>query len=241
MLDTYTPAKGVCMHPNDKEWMTPYIKTQIRARQKAFTKGDNIGSYLQYRKLCAKVANLITNAKQRYYENKASSIRFSNPRKWFKCIYSLCGAQKQPSYTPTHTTQMELESTANKLLDAFIAPWANRVPNSLAAKVAEVDIIDHEQLLPSIGQVKTILTFLNPKKATSVDGVPAWVLKRFHEELAQSIHIYIYIYIYIHGSMVFPLKNMEIKRKTKVLPYSTKHEGKISQKSEWSSRTEQNL
>ena len=40
MLDTYTPAKGVRMHPNDKEWMTPYIKTQIRARQKAFTKGD---------------------------------------------------------------------------------------------------------------------------------------------------------------------------------------------------------
>ncbi len=184
MLDTYTPAKGVRMHPNDKEWMTPYIKTQIRARQKAFTNGDKY----EYRKLCAKVANLITNAKQRYYENKASSIRFSNPRKWFKCIYSLCGAEKQPSSTPTHTTQMELESTANKLLDAFIAPWANRVPNSLAAKVAEVEIIDHEPLLPSIGQVKTILKFLNPKKATGVDGVPAWVLKRFHEELAPSIH-----------------------------------------------------
>ena len=70
MLDTYTPAKRVRMHPNDKEWMTPYIKTQIRARQKAFTKGDKY----EYRKLCAKVANLITNAKQRYYENKASSI-----------------------------------------------------------------------------------------------------------------------------------------------------------------------
>ncbi len=25
MLDTYTPAKGVRMHPNDKEWMTPFI------------------------------------------------------------------------------------------------------------------------------------------------------------------------------------------------------------------------
>jgi hypothetical protein len=60
------------MHPNDKEWMTPYIKTQIRARQKAFTKGDKY----EYRKLCAKVANLITNAKRRYYKNKASSIWF---------------------------------------------------------------------------------------------------------------------------------------------------------------------
>jgi hypothetical protein len=115
--------------------MTPYIKTQIRARQKAFTKGDKY----DYRKLYAKVANLITNAKRRYYENKASSIRFSNPiRKWFKCIYSLCGAEKQSSSTPIHTTQMELESTANKLLDAFVAPWANRESNSLTARVADM-------------------------------------------------------------------------------------------------------
>jgi hypothetical protein len=155
------------MNPNDKEWMTPYIKTQIRARQKACTKGDKY----EYRKLCAKVANLIATAKRRYYGNKASAICFSNPRKWFKCIYSLCGAEKQSSSTPIHTTQMELESMANKLLDAFIAPRANRKSNSLAARVADVEIRDHEPLLPSIGQVKTILKCLNPMKATGVDGV----------------------------------------------------------------------
>jgi hypothetical protein len=38
MLDTYTSVKCVRMHSSDKEWMTPYIKTQIKARQKAFTK-----------------------------------------------------------------------------------------------------------------------------------------------------------------------------------------------------------
>ena len=66
-----------------------YIKTQIKARQKAFTKGD----ICEYRRLCAKVANLITNAKRRYYENKAKSVRFSNPRKWFKSIYTLYAAE----------------------------------------------------------------------------------------------------------------------------------------------------
>lgn len=64
------------MHPNDKEWMTPYIKTQIRARQKAYTKGDEY----EYTKLCAKGSNLNMNAKQRFYENKASCNRPSNPR-----------------------------------------------------------------------------------------------------------------------------------------------------------------
>ena len=29
---------------------------------------------------------------------------------------------------------------------------------------------------------------MNPRKATGVDGVPAWLLKRFHEELAPVVH-----------------------------------------------------
>ena len=59
-------------------------------------------------------------------------------------------SRKQSSSTPIHTTQMELESTANKLLDAFIAPWANRdyrsmgQSNSLTARVADVEIINDE-------------------------------------------------------------------------------------------------
>jgi hypothetical protein len=40
-------------------------------------------------------------------------------------------------YTNTYNANGLLESTANKLLDAFIAPWANRDSNSLAARVAD--------------------------------------------------------------------------------------------------------
>ena len=43
---------------------------------------------------------------------------------------------------------------------------------------------DRPPLVPNIGQVKAILKHVNPRKATGVDGVPAWLLKRFHEELA---------------------------------------------------------
>ena len=39
-LDTCTPLRHVRLHPSDKEWMTPHIKDQIRARQKAWVKGD---------------------------------------------------------------------------------------------------------------------------------------------------------------------------------------------------------
>ena len=41
---------------------------------------------------------------------------------------------------------------------------------------------------PSIGQVKFGLKRLNPKKATGNDGIPAWLLKKHHEEFAEVVH-----------------------------------------------------
>ena len=70
--------------------MTPHLKGAISARQKAFSKGDKE----RYKQMKDKVANLIKNAKRKFYETKASEFRMSNPRKWYKSIYALCGAPK---------------------------------------------------------------------------------------------------------------------------------------------------
>lgn len=42
--------------------------------------------------------------------------------------------------------------------------------------------------LPRIGQVKNVLRQLNARKATGADNIPAWVFKRFAEELAVVTH-----------------------------------------------------
>ncbi len=42
--------------------------------------------------------------------------------------------------------------------------------------------------LPSIGQVKAVLKHLNPRKATGIDKVPAWLLKKYHEDVAPVVH-----------------------------------------------------
>jgi hypothetical protein len=42
--------------------------------------------------------------------------------------------------------------------------------------------------LPSIGQVKAVLKHLNPRKATGIDKVPAWMLKQYHEDLATVVY-----------------------------------------------------
>ena len=75
-LDTCAPMRNVRMHSNDKEWITPYIKDQIWARQRAYLRGDQV----EYQVICAKVTDLIRNAKRRFYETKASNLRYSNSR-----------------------------------------------------------------------------------------------------------------------------------------------------------------
>jgi 5,10-methylenetetrahydrofolate reductase len=78
---------------------------------------------------------------------------------------------------------------AEKLQRAFIKPWENLTPNN------ELDINLMDQLLrntapplPSIGQVKNSLKHLNPRKATGVGKIPAWILKRFSDDLAPVVH-----------------------------------------------------
>jgi hypothetical protein len=78
---------------------------------------------------------------------------------------------------------------AEKLQQAFIKPWGNLPPDN------ELDINQSDQLLrnttlplPSIGQVKNCLRHLNSRKATGVDKIPAWILKRFCDDLAPVVH-----------------------------------------------------
>ena len=39
-LDETMPIKRIRMHPSEKPWLTPYIKSVIKDRQRSFSKGD---------------------------------------------------------------------------------------------------------------------------------------------------------------------------------------------------------
>ena len=105
----------------------------------------------------------------------------------FKNIYSLCGADRQ-HVAPTAPSKAELQTLADKLMDAFAASWDGREATASTVNELAGELEDRSPPLPNIGQVKATLKHLNPRKATGADGVPAWVLKRFHEELAPAIH-----------------------------------------------------
>ena len=87
-----------------------------------------------------------------------------DPAKWYKTIYALAAAcEGSQSLLPP--SQEDLHVLADRLQRSFIMPWS-----------------------ASIGQVKSVLEHLNPRKATVSDNAPAWCLKRFSEELAPVIH-----------------------------------------------------
>ena len=65
IVDDTLPERTVRVHPTDKPWMTPRIKKEIKARQRAYTNGYND----KYKQLCDKVSKLIEKTKESYYRD----------------------------------------------------------------------------------------------------------------------------------------------------------------------------
>ena len=178
------PERSTRTHPTDKPWITPCIKAHIKERQLAYTAGNK----LKYDALCVKVKNLITTAKYNYYQDKAKNNKYHNPAKWYRSIYNLVGAGNSQS-TLSAPTKEELQELSEKLQTAFTAPWKD-LSSTASVDISEVENLlkDQNPPIPSVGQVKSALAHLNSKKATGSDGIPAWFLKRFSEELAVVVH-----------------------------------------------------
>ncbi|CAB3999504.1 Hypothetical predicted protein [Paramuricea clavata] len=79
--------------------------------------------------------------------------------------------------------------TVEILQNIFTKPWS-KLPETIIPSLEDVasSLRQENPPTPSIGQVKTALKQLNSKKATGSDGIPAWVLKRYCEELAPIVH-----------------------------------------------------
>ena len=153
MLDKSLAGKTIRVHHSDKPWITGCIKMQIKARQKAFSRGDK----LKYKQLCEKVANLIATAKANYYRSNASELRTSNQSKWYKCIYSLLNVENSARTQSLHgPDNIDLSELSENLQKAFIKPWSDRYTNIIQIPEDIYPLKNNKPLLPSIGQVKAV-------------------------------------------------------------------------------------
>jgi hypothetical protein len=113
-------------HNSDKPWMTSHIKMEIKARQRAFSRGDS----MNYTRLCHKVSRLISKAKIVYYESKAKYHPKSNSRKWFKSISSLVDMDGTSSLPANGCQNYDLSELTEKLQAVFTAPWNGMMLNN---------------------------------------------------------------------------------------------------------------
>ena len=79
--------------------------------------------------------------------------------------------------------------TVELLQDIFTRPWKDLHMTNVPS-LADVASFLRKDPPPvsSIGQVKAAVRQLNPRKATGSDTIPAWLLRRFCEELATVVH-----------------------------------------------------
>ena len=104
----------------------------------------------------------------------------------------------------------------------FVEPWASLDTDS-GIHVDEVNGLPRAHLahLSSIGQVGTTLMHLKPKKATGTNKIPAWLLKRFCDDLAFVVHNIIvqsirqgkYPFLYKHD-LITPIAKVRSPRDT---------------------------
>jgi hypothetical protein len=190
MLDMEVPVKTIRVHNSDKPWMTSHIKMEIKARQRAFIRGDSIN----YTRLCHKVSSLISKAKIVYYESKAKDHRKSNSSKWFNYPSAQCSlvGMDGTSNLPANGCQnYDLSELTEKLQAVFTAPWNGMMLDNAASY--DLNNVQHhlkeiDHPIPSVGQVKKAINALKVKKVTGIDGIPALFLKQYSEDLAPVAH-----------------------------------------------------
>ncbi|CAB3995027.1 RNA-directed DNA polymerase from mobile element jockey, partial [Paramuricea clavata] len=156
---------------------------QIKARQKAYCRGDKP----KYDQLCKKVSKLIRNAKQSFYHTEGRDLRQKDPAKWYKTVYTLLGAETNHNSLQTPSNE-DLSKVAENLQTAFTNPWKD-----INVDLPDINEVNHllkdtSPPLPSLGQVRSCLKHLNPKKATGIDKIPAWFLKHYCDDLTPVIH-----------------------------------------------------
>ena len=185
MLDEHMPLKMKKKCSSDKPWVTSQFKEVIEQRQRAFNKGD-IGLY---RHLRNKVNRLNKQLRGNYFQEKVTSLKVSDSKKWWSLVRELTGQSPSNGH--------ELESLAITLTGGDNTLLANKINQFFHGISCDLpkpnkDILpprDPNEAIPDkfiipLVEVEKQLMKLNVNKAPGPDGIPNWVLKDFAGHLA---------------------------------------------------------
>ena len=92
-VEQTVPVCTVKISSSDRPWITPYFKTLVAKRGRAFARGD----LTLYRCLRNRVNRVRKSLKTQYFLDKVQKLKNGNPSQWWKNMKSICRFGHQPS------------------------------------------------------------------------------------------------------------------------------------------------
>ena len=174
-IDKYFPLIKVTAVKNDKEWITPKIKSLIADRQKAHM----CGNFLKRNQLADMVRLEVKKAKQKYNKAKAKTFSNANSKEWFQHITNIINNGKRNNIVLNNIPEL-----TQKPLDEIVSI----VNNHFATICKTYPPINDSQIInnpnePDLTLISEFYTYklLNKfaKKSTGPRDFPKQILQEF--------------------------------------------------------------
>ena len=184
LIDLHLPKRCVRRHTSDKPWVTDYFRQLIRQRQRAFLSGN----FILYRRLRNKVIRTAKSIRSSYYLEQLSSLRYCDPRRWWKHTKVLTGLGKTSSNLHAMANSLcggDLSTLAGKVNSFFESVSGYLVP--LGAGMVPLDCPVPMHYIVNSETVSKLLSEINVNKAIGPDDIPSWILRDHALTLAHPI------------------------------------------------------
>ena len=181
LLDKHCPKKTVKVRADRPQWMTTAILKLIDAREKAYAKRCP-----SYKFLRALVQKAIRSSKRKFVNDQLNNQKDS--KAWWDTVKKLTKPAKPASKEDQHTV-IDGQRFNNTQLAEQLNAYYVQVGGEPVSSTSSTTNNNNSKLQPiSIGEVKYMLSRLDPTKATSSDDFPTWVSKEGREDLCIPIH-----------------------------------------------------
>ena len=176
------PMRLVKRYPTDKPWITPEIKEAIKVRQQAWAKGNN-HSYKIHRN---SVIKLSKSGRRRFYNDKVSQMRDTNPKKWWDNIKLLSGLSKPATLTNITVNETIVRDTdlANAINESFCNVASDITPSEFTP-IPVTQIPEEYSVSPD--EIERSLSTIQERKSIGPDDIPNWLLKNFATVLCRPV------------------------------------------------------
>ena len=184
MVEKCFPLTTVKLSSNDKEWMTPHIKSLIRQRQKAHL-NNRVN---QTDELAEKVKVAIKEAKRKFKKDKVGVLNKKDTREWFQKVNKIVNSGKNKQLNllniveVAHKSKNEITSIINENFANICRRYPSLENNTtIPEKHGDKDI----EMTDELGVYKLIKKFA--KKYTGPGQIPQKLFDEFAPEFATPI------------------------------------------------------